>query len=290
MKSIPFSPFPIHLMSKITKRFLGIGNFLSKIFPSTDVDLLRAEIELSSKEYLTIALFSAIFWTFFVTLLMIFVVTINPMITRIGFLFPSLTFLVVFFYIKSYPALIIAKKVKDIEKNLLFALRSMQIQVSSGISLFDSLVSISKGNYGTVSEEFKKAVKKISTGKSEIEALEELIIKNPSLYFRRIIWQITNASRSGSDIAATLKAIVEDLSYEKVVSIRKYGSQLNPMAMIYMMMAVIFPSLGVSFLLIISSFTQIQITKSIFWLILGSTAFFQFMFIGIIKSRRPVIE
>ncbi len=184
----------------------------------------------------------------------------------------------------------IAKKIKDIDKNLLFALRNMEVQVSSGISLFDSLVSIAEGNYGVISDEFKKAIKKISTGKSEVEALEELILKNPSLYFRRIIWQITNSLRSGSDLSSTLKVIVDDLSYEKIVSIRKYGSQLNPMAMMYMMLAVIFPSLGVSFLMILSSFSNIQLTEMVFWLILGFTGFFQLMFIGFIKSKRPVVK
>jgi len=290
MKSIPFVPIPIQIMKKFSKKFLSIGDFLLKLLPAYEVTLLRAEIELDKREYITISFLSALFW-FFMTIVFLFLLNIFKSIP-ISFFFvgPFLAFFAVFSYINTYPQLIISRKVKDIEKNLLFALRSMEIQVSSGINLFDSIASISKGKFGLISEEFQNAVKKISTGKPELEALEELILKNPSLYFRRIIWQITNSLRSGTDLSSTLKVIVSDLSYEKLVAIRKYGSQLNPMAMMYMMVAVIFPTLGVSLLMILSSFSTMELTGMVFWIILGITAFLQFIFIGLIKSKRPVVD
>ena len=290
MQKIPFVPIPIHLMLRITKKLLGIGGFLSKVFPTIDIDLIRADIELDKREYLTIAFISSFLWLFLTSGILIFLSSFKPLPKSFSLSVPLAVFFSSFFYIKYYPNLITAKKLKDIDSNLLFALRSMEIQVASGISLFDSIVSISKEKYGLISEEFKKVVKKISTGESQIEALEELILRNPSLYFRRIIWQITNSLRSGTDLSSTLKVIVGDLSYERLVAIRKYGAELNPMAMMYMMIAVIFPSLGISFLMILSSFSSMQLSEIIFWLILGFTGFFQFILIGMIKSKRPVVE
>jgi hypothetical protein len=84
--------------------------------------------------------------------------------------------------------------------------------------------------------------------------------------------------------------MVDNLTNEQKVQIRKYGSQLNPMAMMYMMVAVIIPSLGITFIIIMSSFSGFEVTKTIFWSILGFIAFFQFMFIGFIKNRRPPVE
>ncbi|MBD3155268.1 MAG: hypothetical protein GF368_01270 [Candidatus Aenigmarchaeota archaeon] len=290
MKNIPFVPIPIQIMKNLTKNFLSIGDFLLKLIPGFEVTLLRADIELDEREYITISFFSSLFWTFMVTMSLFLLNVFRTLPISFFFIGPPLTFFVIFSYIKSYPKLIISRKIKDIERNLLFALRSMEIQVSSGINLFDSIASVSKGNFGLISEEFKTAVKKITTGKPEMEALEELILRNPSLYFRRIIWQITNSLRSGTDLSSTLKVIVGDLSYEKLVSIRKYGSQLNPMAMMYMMVAVIFPTLGVSLLMILSSFSSMQLSEVVFWMILGTTAFLQFIFIGMIKSKRPVVD
>jgi pilus assembly protein TadC len=140
-----------------------------------------------------------------------------------------------------------------------------------------------------LSHEFKRAVNEINTGKSEIAALEMLARDNPSLYFRRVLWQMVNALKSGADIGQTMKQIVDNLSEEQRIAIKKYGAQLNPLALMYMIFCVIFPTLGITFLLVISSF--IGIGFDLEYMLIGILVFlvmFQFMLIGLIKSRRPV--
>ena len=103
------------------------------------------------------------------------------------------------------------------------------------------------------------------------------------------IWQIVNALKSGSDIGQTLKQIVNDLAVEQRVAIKKYGSELNPLALFYMMLVVIFPTLGIVFILILFSFVSVAIDIHV--ILMGVLAFlliFQIMFIGMIKSKRPV--
>jgi flagellar protein FlaJ len=290
---IPFVPFPLPMTRVIVKPLYGIGTKLTKIFPSLSIKLNQADIDIQPREYLSIAFFSLWFWTtltfslFFVLFLLItlpenfiYLMTIVPL--TIGF--------IAFMYVILYPDLIISKKTRDLDKNLLFALRHLQIQVKSGIPLFDSLVSVSQGKYGLISDEFKNCVKKISTGEPEINSLEELVFRNPSLFFRRVIWQISNAIRTGADLGNTLDAIVDNLSNEQKVAIRRYGSQLNPLSMMYMMTAVIMPSLGITFLILLSTFSGIPISEFLFWFILCILIVFQFSFVGIVKSRRPTIE
>ena len=166
----------------------------------------------------------------------------------------------------------------------------MLIQVKSGVPLFEGMVSLSRGDYGAVSEEFAKCTKEIGTGTSEVEAINNMAMRNPSLHFRRILWQLANAMRAGSDVGNALTVLVENLSSEQRTEIRKYGSQLNPLALMYMMFTVIMPSLGITFLFIMSSFSGLEIPKVIFYIILFSISIFQFMFLGLIKSRRPAIE
>lgn len=292
-KRIPFVPFPLPLARKISRPFLGVGERLSKILPNFDVTLDQAEMNISSREYLAVAFFSFWFWTLiilsisflffsFLNLQVNYILTASITSLSIGFLS--------FIYIVLYPQLIISRKRKELEKNLLFALRHLLIQVKSGVPLFDGLVSVSKGDYGLISKEFKKCTERISTGTSETAALEEMVFKNPSLHFRRVIWQITNALRSGADLGNTLDAIVYNLSEEQKVAIRKYGSQLNPLAMLYMLLGVIVPSLGITFLILLSSFSGFLITDTLLYGLLGFLALFQFFFMGIIKNRRPAIE
>lgn len=292
-KRIPFVLFSLQTAKLVVKPFYGLGNRLSRFFPGLNIRLTQANIDVTPREYLAIAFFSLWFWTtiIFVSLLsfslfitlpenFIYILTAAPLV--IGFLS--------FFYIIQYPMLIISRKIRDLDRYLLFALRHMQVQIKSGIPLFDTLVSVSNGDYGLITEEFKKCVKKISTGMSETNALEELIFKNPSIYFRRVIWQITNAIRTGADLGGTLDAIVDNLGDEQKVAIRRYGSQLNPLSMMYMMLAVILPSLGITFLVLLSTFSGFTVSEIIFWFILTILIVFQFSFVGLVKSRRPTIE
>lgn len=292
-KTIPFVPLPLKTAKRVTKPFYGIGDRLSRLFPGLDVKLKQAELDFVPREYLTIATFSSLFWialmygsfwslSLFVKLPERFLTIIAPISLVMG--------AVSFLYILLTPQLTVSRKVRDLERNLLFALRHLLIQVKSGVSLFDAMVSVSKQSYGLISEEFGECVGKISTGLPETMALEELALKNPSLHFRRVIWQLTNAIRSGVDLGSMLDNIVNAMANEQKVAIRKYGSQLNPMAMMYMITAVIMPSLGITFLIILSSFTGLFVSKVAFFFILGALIVFQFSFVGIIKSRRPAVE
>jgi len=291
MKTIPFVPIPVEKAKKVSKKFYWLSDKLKFLYPSLSANLVRAGIELSPREYIGIALFSAVFWFF-----LIFSVFLPiQMAFRSANFYLSITLaffisFMSFFYILSYPKLLLSRKLRNIEKNMLFAIRHLYIQVRSGVSLFDAMVSVSKGNYGLISKEFEKCVKEIATGKDEIEALEDLSFRNPSPYFRRTVWQIINSLKAGGNVGETLRIIAENLSEEQKVKIRKYGSQLSPLALMYLMLTVVFPTLGTTFLLVFATFTGISVSHLVFYLILAVLAIFQFMFIGLIKNRRPSVE
>ena len=59
--------------------------------------------------------------------------------------------------------------------------------------------------------------------------------------------------------------------------------------MFYMIIAVILPALGTTFLIITASMLSLSETtiKLLFGLIFGFVVFVQIMFIGLIRSRRP---
>ncbi|MBW2981013.1 type II secretion system F family protein [Candidatus Woesearchaeota archaeon] len=189
----------------------------------------------------------------------------------------------------AYPRMYVNRRIKGIERNLMGALQNILIQLNSGVPLFDILVNISKGDYGEISKEFTTVVKEINAGRHQIETLEELAATNPSLFFRRAIWQLVNGMKSGADMSNVINEIIDLLSQEQILQIQRYGSQLNPLAMFYMLMVVIAPSLGTTFLIILSSFISMPgaVAKMIFWGLYAIIIFFQLMFMGVIKSRRP---
>jgi pilus assembly protein TadC len=132
-------------------------------------------------------------------------------------------------------------------------------------------------------------VKKINSGMPQIEVIEELGEKNPSVFFRRALWQISNGMRAGSDISIIIRESIKSLSEEQLIQIQSYGNKLNPMIMFYMLSAVIMPALAITFITIISSLVNLSepVTKMLFMGMFGGVAFIQFMFIGIIRSLRP---
>jgi flagellar protein FlaJ len=293
MKRIPVVPMPMDKAMGATKHLLNWGEFFSNLFPGLAFELEQSEFKFEPREWVALGLFTALFY-FSVLFTGLFTVLVSMKIDIIRMVLISLgassvIALVGFIYVIFYPKLYVNRKTNEIEKNLPYALHHILIEVRSGVPLFNALVSISQSKYGILSEEMKKAVDDVSTGKSEISSLEMLARRNPSLYFRRVMWQIVNSLKSGADIGNTIKNIVDSLSEEQRVSIKKYGAQLNPLTLMYMIFAVIFPTLGITFLLVISSFVGIGIDLQL--VLIGILLFlllFQFMIIGLIKSKRPV--
>jgi len=287
---IPICPLPIDRAKIVAKRFYGLAEPLVKMSPKLKFQLTQAGFELDEREYMSIAVFSSLFISFLTFLpLVIFISGVSSPARGFSIAFPAALFMAfaTLFYIRKYPSLLIQRHVRDIERNLLFALRHFYIQVKSGVSIFDAMTSVAAGDYGAVSQEFKLAIRRINSGTSMESVLEDVALKNPSKFFRRTIWQISNGIKAGSDISSLLHAVVDSISAEQRIAIRKYGSQLNPLTLVYMMVAVVMPSLGVTFLLVMSSFSGLVISETMFWMILALLGIFQFMFVGIIKSKRP---
>jgi flagellar protein FlaJ len=291
-KEIPFlREWPIRTLSR---NFISIGDFLSKLSPYMPVLLKQSgiseEYKISAREYLAICFFlaSSLFFTITVGISLILYLGGSKLII-LGPGIGMFVGMLIYIQLVSYPKVLINRRVRDLERNLLFALRNILIQIRSGVPIFNAMVSIAMGNYGQISKEFKSVVEKVESGASVIDTLEEVAVRNPSIYFRRAIWQLVNALKSGSDVAENLSNVISSLSREQIVEIRRYQSTLNPIAMMYMMIAVIAPSLGITVLIILSSFPGMEAigNEFTFWILLAGVTFMQFIFMSIIKTKRP---
>ncbi len=284
---IPFVPFPLKKLRRIIKIFEKSGNVIAKSVPSLKLDLYQAEIHLSPTRYSSIVVFTALFYFFLLTFLTFF---IGLVVGKVDFLLPisigAIFSFFVFSYLLKYPKFLAIRRMKRLERDLLNALEHILIEIKSGVPLFNAMAGVTEG-YGEISKEFEIIVKEINAGVSEIEALQRASVRNPSLHFRRAIWQITNAMKAGSDVASALEAIVSTLTREQIIAIRRYGQELSPYTLMYMLVAVIMPTLGITFLIILSSFSGIKIPSIIFPLILIGLSIFQYFFMGMVKTKRP---
>lgn len=287
--SMPLNVLPMPLLRWASKHLLGVGTKFGKMMPLNDMDMKRAELPVTVKEYATMSLVVVLFY--FVFFGFLFTVITFRLFDQLNFLLPigvSFFFsLLVFVQLVTFPTIRVKKKVRDLDRNLVFALRTILVQLRSGVSLFESMKVVAEGNYGGVSREFRRAVDQISTGTIQEVALERIAEYNPSIYFRRALWQIVNGMRAGADISQVLAESVDSLTEAQSIQIKNYESQMKILSLVYMMLGVIVPALGITFMIVLSSFPQIKITDIYFWMLLVFCAVAQFMYLGIIKSKRP---
>lgn len=286
---IPFT------FSKLEKLKSKSGFFLSKVRYKQKSKLSQylenSNIDITREEYLAIC-----YRNLTINFVVLFVIFMSGLIlarVTLFYLFApvlsALFSMFVFFSQTIYPRIYVTKRQRNIEKNLIPALEDILVQLTSGIPLFSVLVNISASDYGELSIEFKKAVREINTGAPEQEVLEDLSEKNPSLFFKRALWQISNGMEAGSDMAIVVKDSIHALNEEQVIQIQNYGNRLNPLIVFYMLIAVIIPALSITFLTIISSMTGLPKTMTML-LFIGLFVFvmlIQVMFLGLIKSKRP---
>jgi len=285
-------PFTFSQLDKLKKRAEFFKSSVKYKKDSKLKDYLKnCDIKISREEYLAICIKSFLIYSFI--LLVSF--TIILLILKVKFfivfgLLLSLAFSsFILFSQLVYPRIFVMRRQRNIEKNLIPALQDILVQLDSGVPLFSVLVNISTSDYGELSMEFKKAVRRINAGSPEQEVLEELSKQNPSIYFKRTLWQISNGMNAGSDMSIVVKDTVKALNEEQMIQIQNYGSKLNPLVVFYMLIAVIIPALSITFLTVISSMVNLprEVTIMLFIGLFVFVVLAQIMFLGSIKSRRP---
>jgi len=278
---------------RLSRRFIGVGKRLLGIFPGVRYDLRSAGLSIEPEKYCVAALFSALGWgTLF--LLMGFAITYartgelgfsGAMGAALFFAFTVMFFLLHIFY----PGILSRRIAESIDKDLLFALKSMLVQVRSGISLYNAMENIAASDYGYISKEFQTAVSQISAGESERSALEKLALRTQSEYFKRSMWQLITAMQSGASVAGALRSILDILVARQRQAIRSYSSELNFLILIYLLFAAVIPSIGVTMLALLSAFSSLNITPELFAGIAIVSFVVQLSLIGAINSSRPEV-
>ena len=122
------------------------------------------------------------------------------------------------------------------------------------------------------------------------DALNRAVELTPSNNFRRVLWQIINSMTTGADIATSLNAVMEQIVREQRIELNEYGRKLNPLAMFYMITAVILPSIGITMFVIFVSFLSIKLSLTTLLIIACFMGVVQFLFYTVVKSSRPASQ
>ena len=187
----------------------------------------------------------------------------------------------------NFPAQKGKKSAKNVERDILFAARDMIISLRSGMPLFNAITSISTG-YGDASKEFAKIVERVQLGMPLEEAIDTTIAETKSVSFRRIMLQASVSIKAGADVISALQSVIDMLSEERVIELRRYGQKLNAIAMFYMLFGVILPSMGIAVLTILTTFIAIfTVTTVTLEAAIVGIFFLQIVFLKMITGSRP---
>jgi pilus assembly protein TadC len=280
---------PDKFLNKFSDFFLDFGKSYSTRNKKFALYFLQSDIPIKPERYVALSLTSLIANFVFLSIILMILFFIGHANLLIAPIIALVLSLFIYMQQMNYPRILVAKKIRNIEVNILPALRAMMVQLTAGVTFFDAFKNIGKANYGLISVEFQKAVNQMESGVPAIEALEKVSKNNPSIFFRRAIWQIITGMQVGADITGVLKEIVKSLVQEQVTEIQSYGGKLSPLSMFYMVVAIIFPALAVTFIVIISTFVKAlgQNYKMILYAVMAMVILMQIIFLGMIKSGRP---
>jgi len=285
----PFVPFPKKLMKRLGRPFLGIGELTQKFFPHYNLILEQTEMGLTGDEFFSMTFaFSAInfilFSLIFATLL--YALKLDGYLTY-GIGLGLVVAVMVFIKSVMGPRVVILKRVRSIDTNLIFGLKMIIVEINAGLSLFDSVVIVAMHDIGEMSTIFREIAKRMASGENEQEVLRDIATKNPSHFLRKVLWQIVSGLKAGSSLRDVMSESLSSLERRQRTDIIAYGSSLRVLTLMFMMVGVIIPSMAVAFLSVLNFLPGIDISTMVFWALIGGIVVVQFMLIGFIKSKRP---
>jgi flagellar protein FlaJ len=227
------------LFSEYTTK--GPGSF----FKNIQEDLYKANIIMPASKYIALSIGVSVISAVVMGALLAIVLTIvvGPLGTIIGLVCGGFVFLLVIIIAKSRPKSIVKARSDAFSHEMPFALRHMSTQLTSGSGLLETMRSISKSDYGVLSEEFQRAIMEIERGATVEESFERMNLRIESPGLRKVSRQIISTLRTGGNLANTLKIIAEEIAAEMRGKLKDYVQLLNTFTLMYMFVVVIAPVL-----------------------------------------------
>lgn len=253
-------------------------------FPDLKSNLLKSNIPSSPEQYIK----ETVFYSAFISIAILIIVFMFVKSFYVFLTFPLLSF-IMFFYMFNRVNVIAKKLDQLISKEVVFAGRFVIIELESGIPLYNTFENIGK-TYKHVGIYFTSIIEKVRLGTSLEDAINETIDMCPSENLRKLLWQILNSISTGADIASALNSVLENIVREQNIAMKEYGNKLNPLAMFYMMIAVIVPSLGITMLIVFSSFVNIRLSLLVLIVLAVAIGILQLMFLMMIRNSRPNVD
>lgn len=159
----------------------------------------------------------------------------------VGLIMGILTFVLSGILLLMYPNLKATDRAAEIDRELPFALRQMATQMKAGVSFQKAMNSVANANYGPLSQEFRKTLADMGSGKPTEKALIELTERTKSKGLKQAMMQIVRSLKTGGSMSEIISNIASDVAFETRMKIRDFTEQLNLISIVFTMVAIVAP-------------------------------------------------
>ena len=133
---IPFSIMPISALKLLSKYYLGLSALIVKNMPYLNLDLNRANMDIEDNIYVSYCLSATTI--LFILLSVVFAMVFSKFTHEyIGVITAAIFCIVILLMQLNYPSVIAKKRTRKVDLELLASLRTMIIQLNSGLPLFE---------------------------------------------------------------------------------------------------------------------------------------------------------
>ncbi len=254
-ESVEFSIYQSSKYGKLANRFVEpLTMFLTKKYPDLFESLMKSlklvNLNMLSKTYISVIIFSSLIsWVFFTLL---FTLILYNIVAGIGI--GIVMFILTIIFVYYYPSSMIGARKKKIKDELPFAIVHMAAVAGSGtqpINIFKLLVESQE--YVEIAKEIKKILNYVNVfGYNLSTALKNVADTTPSYEFRELLNGIISTIETGGDLRSYLDSKAIDSLATYKLDRQRYVETLATYSDIYTGILVAAPLLFVTTLTIIN--------------------------------------
>ncbi len=157
----------------------------------------------------------------------------------------------------SYVDVQIRKYARELDSDLLFVSEYFLVSLESGLPLGNAIQRLSKLNRPG-GRFFNKIYTDFRTGKDLERAIDEGAIYSASDSLKVLMKRLKDSLNIGVDLRMILINFIQESSEKKISEIRAYSKKLNPIVMMYLILGIVLPSLGVTFFILAATFLNLS--------------------------------
>ena len=267
-----------------------LASAITQKSPKFRTRVYAAHIPITPQEYMEKSLIFAFMGAIVFTLFFLFIFVRTNLLLIIFFpvVFIALLFVFIMFRVYALQGHIIKRR-KLIDSEILFATRYLLVKVESGVPMFNAISDVAQSsNIG--GKFFREIITDVELGTPLEEALENAKENTPSEKFRKLLRNILSTIQSGTDVTRSMKNISKQITDDQFNEIKVYEKKLNSLSLFYLILAVVFPSLGMTMFLLIAGFFSLSVTSLHTFAFLFVLILLQFFFLSLFKQARPSID